>query len=293
MESTAIAFTQLTERFHHPTYLGSDPLEFVHQENNAFDQEVVAVVAALLAYGNVRQIRAAFESVRQRLSEQGWIQPSLWADQALADPKRVQKALKGWVHRFQTAEDLVLLLSELGRERAEWGSVGAGLFSRIPEESSLEHLLNTTMQAWTPRLGKRRGSKFFLTAPKSGSACKRWCMLFRWMVRKDELDVGLWQRGSELLSKGTGLNPSELVIPLDVHTGRIAQALGLTSRRVLGWKAALEVTDSLRAFDPLDPVRFDFALCRLGIVDSCQARYVPKICKSCELYAGCVMRRQK
>jgi uncharacterized protein (TIGR02757 family) len=103
------------------------------------------------------------------------------------------------------------------------------------------------------RLGGLSGN--LLPAPKNGSACKRLFLFLRWMVRRDAVDPGGWER----------ISPSELVLPLDVHLHRISLALGLTARTVPDLKAALEVTGALRNFDPDDPVRFDFSLARLGI----------------------------
>ncbi len=94
-----------------------------------------------------------------------------------------------------------------------------------------------------------------LPAPRDGSACKRLMLFLRWMVRRDRVDIGSW----------TSVSPAELVMPLDTHIHRIARALGLTSRATADLAAALEVTAALRAFDPDDPVRFDFSLARLGI----------------------------
>ena len=110
------------------------------------------------------------------------------------------------------------------------------------------------------------------------------------MGRKDELDPGLWQPGSELLaglSSSSGIVPRQLVIPLDTHVGQICQFLGLTRRKSLNWKAAVEITARLRVFDPEDPVRHDFALARLGILDRCRKKFVAEVCGDCDLRPAC------
>ena len=116
-------------------------------------------------------------------------------------------------------------------------------------------------------------------------------MLLRWMGRKDSLDPGLWTEGGSQLSArfpaGMSLQSKQLVMPLDTHTGRISQYLGLTSRKSLNWKAALEVTQALKQIDPEDPTRYDFALSRLGILDICQRSYREEICKKCQLLPAC------
>jgi uncharacterized protein (TIGR02757 family) len=101
------------------------------------------------------------------------------------------------------------------------------------------------------------GARWLLPVPSGGSACKRSCLFLRWMVRPDDgVDCGLWTR----------VSPSRLVLPLDTHLVRVARALGWTKRKTPGWPMALEVTERLRRLDPADPTRFDFALCRLGIL---------------------------
>ena len=105
-----------------------------------------------------------------------------------------------------------------------------------------------------------------------------------------QLDPGLWQAGSPLLAglgADAGLRPSQLVIPLDTHVGQICQFVGLTRRKSLNWSAALEITARLKQLDPVDPVRHDFALARLGILDQCRKQYLPEVCGACELRPAC------
>jgi uncharacterized protein (TIGR02757 family) len=117
-----------------------------------------------------------------------------------------------------------------------------------------------------------------LPDPGTGCAAKRPCLFLRWMVRKDDgLDLGLW----------TVLAPRELVIPLDTHVLRIARYIGLTDRKTAGWLTAEEITSSLRAFDPDDPVSYDFALAQLGISRDCIHRRDPDRCPACPLEAIC------
>jgi uncharacterized protein (TIGR02757 family) len=91
--------------------------------------------------------------------------------------------------------------------------------------------------------------------PSAGSACKRMNLFLRWMVRKDELDFGIWNE----------ISPAKLVIPVDTHIARICKELKLTRLKNVSWKMAEEITDSLRKFDPVDPVKYDFAICHIGM----------------------------
>ena len=91
--------------------------------------------------------------------------------------------------------------------------------------------------------------------PEKGSACKRMNLFLRWMVRKDELDFGLWNE----------IEKKKLVIPVDTHIARICKTLKLTKRKNVSWKMAEEITEKLKIFDPDDPVKYDFAICHIGI----------------------------
>jgi hypothetical protein len=136
-----------------------------------------------------------------------------------------------------------------------------------------------------PSAARRRAREFLLPDPRRGGACKRLLMLARWCVRPDDgLDLGLWSGGA--------LAAKDLVIPLDVHVFRIARQVGLTARGTPDWKAAVEVTRSLRAFDPDDPVRFDFALARPGILGRCLYRRVEEVCAACDLRPACSVGRR-
>jgi uncharacterized protein (TIGR02757 family) len=301
-----ILLGSLQQTYHQKTYLSSDPLEFVHRFEDPWDQETVALLAGLLAYGNVKQIRRSVEDALSRISSVS-ASPRAFV-QSLGSPngvKPAQQAFQGFVHRFNVGADLVLLFSVLARSWREHGSLGAHFVSKLdPRSQDVGDALNDLMLDWrswakTAYPGSGRVAKgsfgYLLTAPQDGSCCKRWCMFLRWMGRKDELDPGLWTQGGALshtFENGRWLKPSQLVIPLDTHTGRISQYLALTRRKSLGWLAALEVTDSLKVCDPEDPVRYDFALARLGILDLCQRKYQKHICERCQLLPACRFARK-
>jgi uncharacterized protein (TIGR02757 family) len=302
MQHLAEFLNPLYDRFHEASYLDSDPLEFVHRHRDPLDQEVVAFVSALLAYGNVVQIRKSVEAVLKAL---GQIAPSPAAAvkelESIVGWHRAEMEFQGFVHRFNVGSDIVELLALIARSQQEWGSVGAHFTSYLDSNAeTFEDALNALIADWrvwrkttAPRRFRkdRDGFDYLLTAPVDGSCCKRWCMLLRWMGRKDRLDPGLWRDGSELARRsflpGRSLSARQLVMPLDTHTGRISQYLGLTRRKSLNWLAAREVTKSLKECDPQDPTRYDFALARLGILDLCTRRYRPEVCEGCDLRLGC------
>jgi uncharacterized protein (TIGR02757 family) len=122
------------------------------------------------------------------------------------------------------------------------------------------------------------GFRHLFADPRAGSPCKRQNLWLRWMIRgPDGIDLGIWN-----------LSPSALVIPLDVHVFRISKNLGLTRRKTARWETAEEITSRLRAFDPDDPVRYDFAICHLGVARDCPSRRDAVKCGRCVLRGVCL-----
>jgi uncharacterized protein (TIGR02757 family) len=122
-----------------------------------------------------------------------------------------------------------------------------------------------------------RSTRHLVSDPRAGSACKRLVLYARWMVRPaDGVDLGLWP-----------ISPSDLVIPVDTHVHRISRNLGLTDRRTASWATAEEITAGLRKLDPEDPVKYDFALCHLGVSRDCPSRPDTDKCATCVLRDVC------
>jgi uncharacterized protein (TIGR02757 family) len=135
--------------------------------------------------------------------------------------------------------------------------------------------------AWTGASCPPAWYSHLVVDPSRGSACKRWNLFLRWVVRPaDGVDLGLWGRSGRIA-------PRELIIPLDVHVGRISYLIGLRRRRTLDWKAAEEITGALARIDPADPLRFDLPLSHLGISRGCRGRHDAGICGGCGLRRIC------
>jgi len=240
------------------SYLASDPVVFPHRYSSRADREIVAFLAAALAYGNVKQIQASVERVLTGLSQ---IHPSPAVAIGSLTCARAESHFSGFRHRFNDHRDLAVFLTLLRRMLSEFGSVEGFFAAGPPPGAPLRERLSSFVRRaleLEPQLVERApGARFFLPDPESGSACKRLCMVLRWLVRPaDGVDLGLW----------TTLTTRELVMPLDTHTSRIAYANGLSRSPYATWSNAEEVTAALARYDRNDPVRFDFALSRLGIL---------------------------
>ena len=266
--------------------LASDPVRFPRRYRARRDREVAGLFAAGLAYGRVDLFAEVLEALFAILDRAGG--PAAFVDGFEAQDAHCLRHLR---YRFNTGIDFALLVAGLRRLYARVETLESLL---LPVEASIEaglvrlvEALRAEVLAAAPGLGLEvqtfnqlpRGLRYLLPSPASGSACKRWNLYLRWMVRSeaDGVDLGIWDQ----------VPASALVVPLDTHVLRIARFIGLTHRRDGSWRTALEVTEGLRRLDPIDPVRFDFSLAHLGISGACQGARHPRVCPSCPLDPVC------
>jgi uncharacterized protein (TIGR02757 family) len=250
-----------------------DPVEFVHRYRDPADQEIVALIASSLAFGNVKALRAKIDDALARLGDS----PARAAD----DPARVAACLRGWKHRVYRDRDLAGLVVGARRVQRAAGSLGAALARELDRTGDLREAL----AAWTAAIrreggldGGGRGAAHILADPGKGSAAKRLMLLLRWMARPaDGVDLGLWS-----------LPTSKLLVPVDTHIHKLGRNLGLLTRKNVSWKAAEEITEALRRYDPDDPVKYDFSLCHLGMLQRCPSRRDPVRCEGCGIQRVCV-----
>lgn len=258
-------------------WLSNDPLRYVHRYAELADREVAAVFASSLAFGRVSLFCRVIEAGLALMDGRGG--PAAFADQAplirtAAERERATAGLEALTYRWNRPPDFALLFSAMRSVRAQHGGIGAA-FTGGGAAEALERGFGALRGA-IPAEARTPGFLRLLPLPSDRSACKRGCMLLRWMVRRQFPDVGGWD-----------LDPAGLVLPLDVHTGRISRFLGLTARDDGSWRTAEEITAALRRIDPADPVRFDFALAHLGISAGCRGRRDPGVCPGCPLDPVC------
>jgi len=240
----------------------SDPIERVRPFTNPADAEIVAFCAAGLAFGRVASILASIDALV------GVMGPSPSEFVRQFEPERDAARFEPLGHRWTRGRDLAAVIWILRQMLDAAGSleqffvdgdapdapdIGPGL----DRFCARARLLDVTRVYG--RAGGRAGADGFFARPSAGSACKRLNLFLRWMVRRDGIDLGCWTR----------VSPSRLIIPLDVHVIRVGRCLRLTDYKTAGWRMAADITASLRRMDPADPVRYDFALCHVGMLNLC------------------------
>jgi uncharacterized protein (TIGR02757 family) len=242
-------------------FVTPDPLEFVRAQATDADREVVGVLASGLAFGTVVQIKRSIAAVLDVLGAR----PAQAVD--ALEPRDAAARLRGFRHRWLDGRDVACLLYLTRQMRASHGSVEAFFAEGLsPGDADVGPAL-ASFSARALALGHgglyrgralpgNAGVRYFFPSPSAGSACKRLNLFLRWMTRRDGVDLGVWKRP----------DPSQLVLPLDAHTYAIARRIRLTRYRSPGWAMALDVTRRLRTLDPADPVKYDFAFHRMGLL---------------------------
>jgi uncharacterized protein (TIGR02757 family) len=270
---------QLYGKYNHRTFIKPDPLQFVYKYSNPKDMEIAGFLAAELAYGRVQQIEKSLTELFGRMDKSP--HAFVW-DFGKAERKR----LKDFRHRFTTGRDISDLLELLQSVLDGFGSIeNFFLKGYAPEDENIISALSNfcdsllDMYAETHNGSVTRGLSYLLPKPAAGSACKRLNLFLRWMVRKDDVDPGLW----------TSIDKTKLLVPVDVHMARLSGILGFHNGRTASLSTAMKITDRFAEIEPADPVKYDFALSRIGILKNCTGRHRSG-CEFCELFKFCLQK---
>lgn len=240
------------EKFNAPAFIENDPISIPHQFSKLQDIEIIGFWAAMLAWGQRKTIISKAKELVQLMDGSPH-------DFIVNHQEKDRAAFLDFKHRTFQATDTLYFLEFLQHFYQEHNSLETAFSQHI---NSLDthtgnglagfHDLFFSLPDFPQRTRKH------IATPKRKSSCKRLNMFLRWMVRKDNkgVDFGLWNN----------ISPSQLLIPLDVHVDRVARKLGLLERKQTDWLSVLELTENLRALDPTDPVKYDFALFGIGVL---------------------------
>jgi len=232
-----------------------DPLQFVYRYSARGDMEIAAFLAATLAYGRVEQIQKTLDNLLGRMGKSPY--------EFVRDfgPAKRQKLLD-FKHRFTTGGDICDLLELLKLVFEKNGSIEKHFLSGYNKTDgtiipALSKFCDSLLNMYTARhkTAPGRGLKYLLAGPAKGGASKRLNLFLRWMVRDDDVDLGLWK----------SIDKAQLIVPIDIHIFRVSKMLGFCRRKNISIKTAVEVTERFAQIEPDDPVKYDFALCRIGM----------------------------
>ena len=238
------------EQYQKPEFLSSDPIQIPHGFEQKEDIEISGFLTATIAWGNRKSIIQNAKSMMERMDNSPH-------EFVLHANNAEYSGLEGFVHRTFNGSDLVFFVRALGVIYREYGGLEALFTPKIPVEN-LNGSISNARQLFLGIPHQERSEKHF-SNPGKGSAAKRIHMFLRWLVRTAEtgIDFGLWK----------DIKPAQLSCPLDIHSGTVARKLGLLSRKQNDARAVLELDLALRRMDPMDPVKYDFALFGLGVFE--------------------------
>lgn len=254
------------EEYNRPSFIESDPVCIPHLFSDPADIEIAGLFAAVFAWGNRTTIIAKARELMERMD----MRPH---DFVLNHSDSDLRGLLSFRHRTYNATDLLYFVDVLKQHYRRYDSLEAafrlGMTDNDPDTTGgLNGFYSYFFDGvWkgvedTEGMGEMeipQRTRKHIAAPFRGSTCKRLNMYLRWMVRPSDggVDFGLWK----------GISPAQLVIPVDLHVARVVQRFGLLRRNKLDWQAALELTAWLRRLDPTDPVKYDYALFALGVIE--------------------------
>lgn len=240
------------EIYNQPTFIPDDPISVPHQFSLKQDIEIMGFFAAIFAWGQRKTIINKCNELVKRMEGKPY-------EFILHHQESDLKSLLGFKHRTFNDTDLLYFVHRLNQHYSDFDSLEeAFLLNNITNEVNVKSALIHFKQYFFQEDYPQRTTKH-ISSPESGSACKRINMYLRWMVRDDKrgVDFGLWKR----------IRKDQLICPCDVHVERIARQLGLITRNKADWLAAEELTNALKDFDPKDPVKYDFSLFGIGVLE--------------------------
>jgi uncharacterized protein (TIGR02757 family) len=231
-------------------FSSKDPVWNLHRFSDESDIEITGLLASAYAYGSVDQVNLYIDTILKKIGNKPYEFTANFQKQ------KDKKFLKGLYYRFNTEDDLADLFYSMNRMLTKHSSLKNAFMSYY--EPAQKNIV-TALTGFTNELsnGNNQGRyfRYLVPNPANGSTCKRMNLFLRWMVRKDEIDFGLWN----------GIDAAKLIMPVDTHIARVSKKLRMVKRKSVDLKFAVELTARLKEFDPADPVKYDFALCHAGI----------------------------
>ena len=258
MKKTALFLERVYALYNQPALISPDPLEFLSRYTSPADRELAALIAACFAYGNVKQILKNVNGILGKMPK------GPYAFILNTTPARLRKTFKNFRYRFTGEDELCAFLCAVKRVLKKYGSLENCFLAYY---HSQEETVLPALRGFARELRDGADLHSLIPDPDKNSALKRLNLFLRWMVRKDAVDPGGWER----------VSPAHLIAPLDVHMHRIARKLKLTKRNAADMTTALEISRAFKKCCPDDPIKYDFCLTRFGIRDDMDYENLDKL----------------
>ncbi|MGJ1236100.1 MULTISPECIES: TIGR02757 family protein [Sphingobacterium] len=240
------------DEYNQPGFIPNDPISIPHQFSRKQDIEIMGFLASIMAWGQRKTIINKCNELVARMDGSPY-------DYIVNHQEQDLKTLLGFKHRTFNDTDILYFVSFFKHHYTHFESLEDAFLvgQENREEVDLEMALNAFKTYFFSLPDYPVRTRKHISSPAQKSTVKRINMFLRWMVRKDTkgVDFGIWHR----------LSPKDLICPCDVHVERVARKFGLITLDKVNWKTAQELTANLRLLDPLDPVKYDFALFGLGV----------------------------
>ncbi|MEI6949084.1 TIGR02757 family protein [Paraflavisolibacter sp. H34] len=253
MEDFIQFLNRKAEEYNTADFIRTDPISIPHLFTRQQDIEIAGFFASIFAWGNRTLIINKCKELLQRMDYAPY-------DFVRHHGPRELQGLLGFKHRTFNETDLLYFVEFFHHHYAQHQSLEEAFTRGLDAgDDTVAGALNGFYRYFFSLPDAPARTRKHIAAPEKGSTCKRLNMYLRWMVRADNcgVDFGLWKR----------ISPAQLVCPIDVHVARVARRFNLLQRTPTDWQAALELTRNLKKFDPADPVKYDFALFGLGVVE--------------------------
>ena len=248
---------QKVKQYNHIEFIEKDPISIPHLFTKQQDIEIAGFFAAIFAWGNRTTIINKSKELLERMDNA----PFAFCTQ---HQEKDLKKLLGFAHRTFNDTDLLYCIEFFKKHYSKNESLENAFFysesiGSINKTSVVEQALTHFQDYFFSLEDTPARTKKHISSPVSGSTCKRLNMFLRWMVRKDKqgVDFGIWEK----------ISPADLIMPIDVHVARVSRGLGIVKRTQTDWQTAIELTNYCRTLDPKDPVKYDFALFSLGVIE--------------------------
>jgi len=237
------------DKYNQPFFIKDDPICIPHLFTKKQDIEIAGFFAAIFAWGN----RATIIKKSKELLQLMDMQPHEFC---LHHDSKDLKRLIGFKHRTFNDTDLLYFVEFFKYHYSQHKSLESAF---VLDGDTIEKILAGFHHYFFSLEHVPRRTKKHIANPERGSTCKRLNMFLRWMVRNDNkgVDFGIWKK----------ITPAQLICPIDLHVARVAKRFSLLHRKQIDWLAAIELTDYLRTLDKNDPVKYDFALFGMGVID--------------------------